>query len=887
MVIKGSQVEHCRIGDIVSSGPSAFIVADSDRCIKFINFGAELVFGYGRQEAPGRLIEVLLPSLFEDSSDHNVKSFLDDPGPCRSMKEPSELHGVRKDGTEFLAEISITKLELAGEMHFAAKVRDVSLCKSAAKDVCNAERMLQSAVDNTTVSGFRTNEAGLIASVSASVADWLGCSANELIGKEFASLFVHRSCYDNFFADLAKCGGEISGYQIIMLRKGGSKIWVSMDSRIIRDANRSFVGIEGGLREISDEIDFVDELRKNENRTNQMQRVPCLNSWKPDLSNDNRPWSDECCRIFKARSRRLLPSRENYLNATHAAYRASINQAYPNSIPNQASNEIVRRFQMALGRLQSVHEYREAGSGNGGKPLVPAGVVQNAASAAERDRVEALLASATNAVPAAMYCLFNSDDRLVSCSPQYRELYGTALEIVVPGASFEQLVRTFAAVVGVGKSEEEADAWIDNRLARRNGPALPYTYQFGGGEWVEAFDHVLEDGSILTILKVTSGIKPDEEQLFQAEKMRALGQLTSGIAHDFNNLLAVIRGSAELLSEKSTSNKKFVEAILNSSTRGAELTQRLLSFSRQKALKARPIDLAKLVLGMDSILKRTLGEGIVVETVAKEDRVFVLADFGQVENALLNMAINARDAMREGGQLTIECRNVDMDKADASHQQGVVGGDYGVLVVSDGGVGMSPEVRARVFEPFFTTKRAGKGSGLGLSMIHDFAERSGGYIDICSEEGHGTTVSLYLPRAGEGCRQRGGRQSASIAKGQGEVILVIEDDDGVRNSVVVMLKTLGYKVVTASNAESARSVLGGKEKVDLVLSDVALPDGLSGPEFAQDLRRDNPNLPFVFMSGYSEEAAIRSGNLGSDQVLLNKPFEKVRLAKELRYAFDQ
>ena len=375
-----------------------------------------------------------------------------------------------------------------------------------------------------------------------------------------------------------------------------------------------------------------------------------------------------------------------------------------------------------------------------------------------------------------------------------------------------------------------------------------------------------------------------EEQLRQAQRMEAVGQLTGGVAHDFNNLLAVVQGNAELLSDTVGSDDPFASTILRATMRGAELTQRLLAFSRQQPLQPKTIDLAVLVDGMSDLLKRTLGETVEIETARAAACWNAVADPGQVEDALLNLSINARDAMPKGGRLTIECDNAQLDADYIAENPGAIAGDYVVLAVSDNGVGMSADVKARAFEPFFTTKDVGEGSGLGLSMVYGFAKQSGGHVSIYSEEGNGTTVKLYLPKAADTSAVAGAEVSAAIPRGRGETLLVIEDDPDVRGLAVRILTDLNYRLIDVADAAAAHAVLETGQPVQLVLSDVVLPGGTNGPEFAEEARARDPDLKVIFMSGYPAEAARRNGFLGSDKVLLNKPFQRRQLAMAVRDA---
>ncbi len=402
------------------------------------------------------------------------------------------------------------------------------------------------------------------------------------------------------------------------------------------------------------------------------------------------------------------------------------------------------------------------------------------------------------------------------------------------------------------------------------------------GEYLELAD----EPRLLVVSHDITERKVMERVLRQTQKMEAVGQLTGGVAHDFNNLLAVIMGNAELLSVQLGEDNPKIQAVIRAATRGAELTQRLLAFSRKQMLQPQAIELNALVGGMIDLLGRTLGETIEIKTSSALGLWQPEVDPGQLESALLNLAINARDAMSEGGTLVIETGNASLDEAFARNHSDVTPGDYVMLAVSDSGSGMSPEVLEHVFEPFFTTKEVGQGSGLGLSMVYGFTKQSGGHVTIYSEEGRGTTVKLYLPRAEAAARCEEASHDQGVPQGRDEVILVIEDDRDVRALAVRMLEDLDYRVIDVPDAVAAHEALADGNPVDLVLSDVVLPGGTSGPEFAEQARTTYPDLKIIFISGYPAEAAKRNGFLGPGNVLLNKPFQRLQLAKALRDALD-
>jgi len=410
---------------------------------------------------------------------------------------------------------------------------------------------------------------------------------------------------------------------------------------------------------------------------------------------------------------------------------------------------------------------------------------------------------------------------------------------------------------------------------------------------VDVFSHALEferrPARVAVAIDVTRRNQV-EEQLRQAMKMEAVGQLTGGVAHDFNNLLAIIQGNLELLSEKlplTPQTAEMMQHALAASERGAILTQRLLAFSRQQPLEPRLVKLGEFVRRELVLLNRTLSEAIEISAKVAPDVWPVLIDPGQLGNAILNLAVNARDAMPEGGLLIITAENTALDAAYAAENAEVVPGDYVLLSITDSGTGMPPEVVKRVFEPFFTTKALGRGTGLGLSMVFGFVKQSGGHIKVYSELGHGTAVKIYLPRAeSPGRLDEPQLETADPALGHGEAIFVVEDDSGVRQFVVTLLTDLGYSLREAVDGPAALEALKSGVTVDLLLSDVVLPKGMSGPALAKAARSLDPALKVLFMSGYTRDALLREGALEEQVHIIMKPFRKIDLAAKIRAVLD-
>jgi PAS domain S-box-containing protein len=375
-----------------------------------------------------------------------------------------------------------------------------------------------------------------------------------------------------------------------------------------------------------------------------------------------------------------------------------------------------------------------------------------------------------------------------------------------------------------------------------------------------------------------------EEQLRQSQKMEAIGQLTGGLSHDFNNLLAIIIGNLDLLREQVGWNPDAAEAVeeaLGASLRGADLNRRLLAFARRQPLQPKTVDLSDLVAGTTKLLERTLGEHIEITLSTAGGLWPVLVDPAQLESALTNLVVNARDAMPGGGRLTIGTRNISIDRDYANAHSDVTAGDYVVLEVSDTGAGMPPEVIARVFEPFFTTKDKEKGTGLGLSMVFGFVKQSGGHVQVYSEVGVGTTLRLYLPRTAQAATEERPQAANALPRGH-ETVLAVEDNPGLRLILVKQLQDLGYRVLEAENARSALEILKRDTAIDLLFTDIVLPGGTNGADLARMAEAMRSNLKVLFTSGFPEAAFGQNGALPQGATLLGKPYRKEDLALRLR-----
>ncbi len=477
--------------------------------------------------------------------------------------------------------------------------------------------------------------------------------------------------------------------------------------------------------------------------------------------------------------------------------------------------------------------------------------------------------------------VFGADNRLANWNDCFRILLDLPRPMLRPGTPYASFVAHTAEAGGFLETEDQL-----RHGKRTAGEAITYERTRPGGRLLEVRRTAMPDGGfVLTISDMTRRAQA-EAVLREAQKMQAIGQLTGGIAHDFNNLLTVILGNLELARGKLGAEPALqtrIERAVWAAQRGATLTSQLLSFARKQPLAPGPVNLAATVPDLLPLLRRTLGEHIEIRFVDSAGLWPAMADAAQLENAVLNLALNARDAMPGGGRLTIELANKVLDDDYARRHAEVTAGDYVMLAVSDTGHGMTPDILARVFEPFFTTKPDGRGTGLGLAMVFGFVKQSGGHVKLYSEPGEGTTVRLYLPRAIGAPVQNATRSNPPVDLPRGSAtILVVEDEPSVREVAVAILTDLGYRVLQASDGDEGLLVFGHHAgEIDLLLTDVVLPGSLRGRELAERITAVRPQVRVLFMSGYTENAIVHGGRLDDGVQLISKPFQRDQLARRV------
>ena len=684
-------------------------------------------------------------------------------------------------------------------------------------------------------------------------------------------------------------------YRIIRPSDGGLR-WISVKAIIERDEKGQPLRLIGVHTDITERRRVEDALRAADERIQlALDAGAVIGTWVWDIPNDRLTGDARFARTFS-------------LDPEQAARGVSRKEALPHVYPDDVEpvQTAMRNAMKNGGPYSSEYRLRQSGSyrwieSNGrceldsnGNPVRFAGVLidihdrkqaetklqqlnatleqQVEQRTRERDRIwnnsNELMASAS------------FDGILKSVNPAWIRMLGWD-EATLLSRPFQEFIHpddvaiTAAAIEVLAKGD--AVSRFESRLLCRD-----------GSHCLIAWNAAPWEGEFYAVGRDITDQREVEESLRQAQKMEAVGQLTGGIAHDFNNLLTGIVGALDLLRTRIgqgrfDSVERYIAAAMTSANRAAALTHRLLAFARRQPLDPKPVDANQMIGSLEDLLRRTIGEQIQLETVRAGGLWLTMCDPNQLENAIINLALNARDAMPNGGKLTIETANAHLDNSYAAAQRDVTPGQYVAICISDTGVGMNADVIAQAFNPFFTTKPMGQGTGLGLSMIYGFAKQSEGHVRIYSEVGEGTTVKLYLPRYRGALEDTAANSDATQSQEEhtGEVLLVVEDEPIVRDLVVDLLKDAGYHVLQARDGPSGLVILDSAQRLDLLITDVGLP-GMNGRQLADRAREGRPALKVLFITGYAENAAFAGGFLAPGMEMLTKPFAMDALIDRIR-----
>ena len=902
-----------------------------DDPIVFVNRAFQDLSGYGADELLGRNCRFLQGP---GTNPRDVQSIRD---ALRGKRDIAiDLLNYRKDGSTFVNELYISPvLDADGRVlyHFGTQV-DVTRYRKDRRALEASEHRQRSVFESARdFAMIVTDREGVVTDWNTAAEQVMGWTATERCGHDASAFFTPEDRASGRIAyemDTALRDGRASDERW-HLRKSGERFWASGEIMVLRDRDDVHIGFvkimrdrtaehlagqalkmaEERFRTIMDTIEaafaivqvkfdaddqpvdyrFLEANPAFEKQAGVNLRGKWVTEFAPNLE---RFWFETYGRVAKTREPATF---ESYAEAFARWFDV---RAVPVGEPDE--RQIAIFFSDVTARRDAENRLR-------------------ASEAVARENIERVqMALAAGAIIGTWHWDLPTDRFTVD--EAFARAFGLDPALGREGIPLAQIVAT------VHPDDQDAlAAAIDEAVTRGGAYAQQYRTRRADGRyyWLEANGHVTHasDGTPLTfpgvlidveerrtveaerdrataalralndtleqrVAERTDELMRAEELLRQSQKMEAVGQLTGGLAHDFNNLLAGISGSIELMNTRISQGRlkdidKYVVAAQGATKRAAALTHRLLAFSRRQTLEPKATDVNTLVSGMLDLVQRTVGPGVPIEVVGAPDLWPALVDPSQLENALLNLCINARDAMPGGGRITIETANRWIDP-QASLRQDMPAGEYLSLNVSDTGTGMPPDVIAKAFDPFFTTKPIGQGTGLGLSMIYGFAKQSGGQVRIHSVEGEGTTVSVYLPRypgEAEGAEAEATVEILPHAK-EGETVLVVDDEPTVRLLVTDVLEDLGYTVIEASDSAGGLRVLQSNAQLDLLISDVGLPGGMNGRQMADAGREHRPDLKVLFITGYAENAMLNSGHLSPGMGVLTKPFAVDTLAARIR-----
>jgi two-component system, cell cycle sensor histidine kinase and response regulator CckA len=890
------------------NSPVAFAVVDRSARIERCNPAFERLFGYSIREVFGANLESLL-SCGRQTDQPPDELAADSPQPRR-----------RKDGLWVWVRTASVPLGPAEDRHGALVIfEDVSELCRADETRQRVEEKFRSLFDNAVEGIFLTTVDGRYVTVNPAQARMCGYTSPEEMMASVRD--IGRTVYVDprvreKFKQLIEERGIVEGFEYQIRRKDGSTLWISENAHAIRGRQGKIIGYEGTIQDISErkrselERQVTTEIIHSVNVTdnlddllemihNALKKVLYAENcyvalYEPSTGMFHFPFHIDQCDATP-------PPQKVDRSCTAYVYRTGkamlISQKTFDELAAQGDVELVGtpspswlgvplRTPAATIGVLGVQHYQDENAYTERDLEFLASVGGQIALAIDRKRAEAKIRESearfrvlVEQLPAVLWTVDRGLQFTSSVGAGLARLGLKPNEIV--GKSlfeyFETSDRTFLPVAA--------------HLRAVAGEPVTFPVEWKGGSYA-CHAEPLRDangeifGAICMSLDVTDR-KNLEEQLRQAQKMEAVGRLAGGIAHDFNNLLMVIQGYADLLADRFPAGdplRRNVEQIQMAGQRATSLTRQLLAFSRKQMLAPTIISIHTVVADMEKILRRLIGEDIRLDTSSVPDLWLVKADRSQIEQVIMNLAVNARDAMPNGGRLTIETANVELDSAFSRHAVVMAPGQYVMLAVTDNGLGMDANTQAHLFEPFFTTKEKGKGTGLGLATVYGIVKQSGGYIWAYSEPGRGTTFKIYLPRVED---QQGvkpakdGGQSKALPRGS-ETVLLVEDEDGVRQLASDYLQANGYEVVEAPDGHTALELAAmHRGPIHVLMTDVVMP-GISGRELAQRIAKIRPEIKVLYMSGYTDQSVVRHGILESDAVLLQKPFTMANLAAKLR-----
>jgi two-component system, cell cycle sensor histidine kinase and response regulator CckA len=902
------------IQGLSENNPLAIVALDLERRVQMCNPAFERLFGYSSQQLYGKVLDSLIgPSDRHGEMLDLVERAFDGEIVRASSKRR------RRDGSLVDVRIIAVPLVISGKLAGAFGIyEDITEQCRAEEAQRRAESKYERMFDSAVEGFFESTPEGRFVTVNPAMARIAGYASpaemmHEIhdIGKQ---LYVDADGRKEVLRRLEQ-EGILEGYECRMLRKDGSQIWVSLNVRALRDASGRIVSHDGTAEDITSRkrgqlerqvtTDIVRAVSITENLDELLQRIHSALTEVLDADNCFVALHDPATGMFHFPffvDKFDPPPPPQRLDRSCTAYVFRSGRAA--SIPQQEFTRLAETGEVELVGTPSASWL--------GVPLyTPSStigvlVVQNYHRENAYDERDLQFLSSVGGQIALAIERKRAEERVRDSEARLRVLVEQLPAVLwtvdkklrftsALGLGLAQLGLKPNEIVGVSLNEyfgteDPSFAPISAHRRAIAGERVAFALEWKENSYACHVEPLRDSegrvqGAICMSLDVTDR-KKLEEQFRQAQKMEAVGRLAGGIAHDFNNLLMVIQGYADLLAERlpaGESLRRNAEQIQAAAQRAAGLTRQLLAFSRKQILAPKVLNVNSVVAEMEKMLRRVIGEDIELQTVSTEDLWLVKADRSQVEQVIMNLAVNARDAMPHGGRLTIETANVEFDSAMSKAAAAIAPGKYVMLAVTDNGIGMDEKTKAHIFEPFFTTKEKGKGTGLGLATVYGVVKQSGGYVWVYSEPGHGTTFKIYLPQIAEEAPISGQDPVAnprSLPKGS-EVILLVEDEAGVRELAREYLETSNYTVLVAEDGHTALELAAMHVgPIHLLMTDVVMP-GIGGRELAERMTRLRPGIKVLYMSGYTEQAVSQQGILGDDAVLLQKPFTLATLASKL------